>query len=207
MAETSRVGIGRIAAAVAVIVIVAIAGGVGIFLSSRGSTTTPTQSTTSSSSVPSTTSSSVVTTNSTSQTSNSTTSSSSSIVPVGCVFAPPGPLIVPKGQAFFFTGCLTAGATGVYLVGITDPNGLIVQGVIKSQYASNITIAGAPVANLTAGGKGGIAISGNDTTVVGMPDLLLFGSRGYAITVVNQSGQNNTVTINLILNDAAAFEA
>jgi hypothetical protein len=107
----------------------------------------------------------------------------------------------------YFTGCLTAGASGVYLIGIADPNGVIVQGVIRAQYASQITIAGAQVGNLTAAGKGAIASTANDTTVLSMPDLQLFGDKGYAVTVVNQSGQNDTVTINLTLIDAAAFEA
>jgi len=202
MAKTSQIGIGRMAAVVAVIAVVAIAGGVGIFLSSNGPTTTSTDSTSSSSS----TTSSMETTNPTSQTSSSSTTTSSSAVPVGCVFSPPGPLMLSFGKALYFTGCLTPGATGVYLLGITDPNGIIVQGVIKTQYPSKITIAGHPVANLTAAGKGGVAIAGNDTTVLAMPDVLLFGNAGYAITVLNQSKQNDTVTLNLTLNDAAAFE-
>ena len=104
-------------------------------------------------------------------------------------------------------GCLTAGATGVYQIGIADPNGVIVQGVIRAQYASQITLAGAAFGNFTAAGNGATALSGNDTTVLGMPDVNLFGNRGYAVTVVNESGQNDTVTINLTLIDAAAFEA
>ena len=60
---------------------------------------------------------------------------------------------------------------------------------------------------MTAGGNGGIATSGNDTTVLSMPDLLLFGDRGYSLTVVNQSQQNDTVTIIFNMIDAAVFEA
>jgi hypothetical protein len=204
MTRTSRAGIGRMVAAVVIIAIVAVAGGVGIVLALRSSPSN--SSSVTSSTVSSTTSSSVVSTASTNQTSSSNSTTSSSVVPVGCVFSPPGPLTVATGRALYFTGCLTPNATGVYLLAVTDPNGLILQGVIKTQYASMITIAGAPVGNLSAAGKGGVAVSGNDTTLVPMSDLLLFGNDGYAITVVNQSAQNDTVTINLILNDAAAFE-
>lgn len=93
------------------------------------------------------------------------------------------------------------------MLAITDPNGVIVQGVVRAQYSSNITLAGAPVDNLTAGGNGGVATSANDTTVLSMPDLLIFGDRGYALTVVNQSQENDTVTIIFNMSDAAAFEA
>lgn len=109
-------------------------------------------------------------------------------------------------KSTFYTGCLTAGATGVYLLGIADPNGVVTKGVIKTQYNSSITIAGAPVGNLAAAGHGGVAIAGNDTTVLGMPEVLLFGNKGYAVTVVNQSDQNCTVTINLIFFDYLQLE-
>jgi len=193
------------AAAVAVVVIVAVAGGVGIFLSSKGSTLTSTSSTTGSSS---SSMSSFATTNSTGETSNSTTSSSSA-VPVGCVFSPPGPFIV-NGTGFigskdaFYTGCLTANATGVYLFGIADPNGVITKGVVKTDLASNITIAGAAVGNLAPAGNGSVALTAK--TVLGMPDVHFLGSRGYSVTVENQSGQNETVTINLIFEDYGIVE-
>jgi hypothetical protein len=82
-----------------------------------------------------------------------------------------------------------------------------VRGVIKTQYASQITIAGTMVGNLTAAGNGGIALSGNNTTVLSLPLLVLFGSKGYGITVVNESGQNSTVTINFIFEDASVVAA
>jgi len=109
-------------------------------------------------------------------------------------------------KSTYFTGCLTAGATGVYLLGIADQNGVVTKGVIRTQYNSSITIAGAQVGKLNPGGNGAVAISGNDTTVLGMPEVLLFGNKGYAITVVNQSGQNCTVTVNLIFFDFAQLE-
>jgi len=38
-----------------------------------------------------------------------------------------------------------------------------------------------------------------------MPDIILLAARGYAITVMNQGGQNNTVTLNLTLIDELTF--
>ena len=210
IANTSRGGLGRIATVVVVVVVVAIAGGVGFALSSRGGTTTSSSSTTSTSETPSstssTTSSTTLSTNSTTATSSNSTTSSTSVAPVGCVFSPPGPIVVSTTRAVTYTGCLTPGTSGVYLLAITDPNGVIVQGVVRAQYPSMFTIAGAPVDNLTAGGNGGVATSANDTTVLSMPDLLLFGDRGYSLTVVNQSQQNDTITIIFNMSDAAVFE-
>jgi hypothetical protein len=105
-----------------------------------------------------------------------------------------------------FTGCLTPGATGVYLIGIIDPQGVVGQGVIRAQYASQFTIAGAAVGNLTAAGSGTAATFANDTTVLSVPNLVFFGLRGYGVTIVNQSGQNDTVTIILNLEDQQVFE-
>jgi len=209
-ATTSRNGIGRIAATVAVIVLVVIAAGVGVTLGSRSSATTSTRTTTSetSSTSSTTTSSSVVSTTSSNETSSSTTSSST--VPVGCVFSPPGPLIItgkPTTSFASFNGCLTAGATGVYLIGVADPNGGLLKGAVRTQYASQITLAGALVGNLTAAGNGATAVSGNNTTILSLPQLLLFGSKGYAITVVNQSGQNDTVSINFSFEDSSILAA
>jgi hypothetical protein len=209
---TSRIGIGRIAATVAVIVLVAVAAGVGVTLGSRSSATNSTRTTTSTSETSSTssttTSSSAVSTTSSNVTSSTTTSSS--IVPVGCVFSPPGPLIItgkPTTSFASFNGCLTPGATGVYLIGVTDPNGGLLKGAVRTQYASQLTFAGALVGNLTAAGNGATAASGNNTTILSLPQLLLFGSKGYSITVVNQSGQNDTVSINFSFEDSSILAA
>jgi hypothetical protein len=104
-----------------------------------------------------------------------------------------------------FTGCLTAGASGVVLLGVTDPNGVVVVGAIRGQYPIGITIAGAVVGNLTAAGNGATAFSANDTLAAGMPDIILLAARGYAITVLNEGGQNNTVTFNLTIIDEVTF--
>ncbi|HEV2389808.1 MAG TPA: hypothetical protein VGS04_03695 [Nitrososphaerales archaeon] len=105
-----------------------------------------------------------------------------------------------------YTGCLTAGTTGVYLLAIADPNGVVGKGVIRTQYNSSITVAGAQVGNLKAAANGGVALSGNSTTVVSVAQTLLYGNDGYAVTVINQSGQNCTVTINITFFDYLQLE-
>jgi len=92
------------------------------------------------------------------------------------------------------------------LLGIGDPNGIVVQGVIKSQFNMSVTFAGTPVDNLSAAAKGARGLTANDTTVVPMTDLSLMGSSGYSITFVNDSDQNNTVTVIFNLIDFYAFE-
>lgn len=218
MRRTSRTGVGKIAAALGVLVVVVVALGASIALrfeaANPTSTTTTTTSMTETSSSSTTTSSVVSTTSSNLTSSTTTNSTSSSAVPVGCVFSPPGPFIVGTntttpfigGKSLYYTGCLTAGETGVYLLGIADPNGVVGKGVVRTQYNSSITIAGAQVGNLKASANGGVAISGNDTTVLSVAQTLLFGNKGYAVTVINQSGQNCTVTINITFFDYIQLE-
>ncbi len=197
---------GRAVAAVAVIVVIVVAGGLGFALTSKGthsttSSSSTTSSTTTSSTTTSQTSSSAVT-NTTSVTSSTTTSSTST----GCTFAQAAPEIAANSTANYYTGCLTAGATGVYLLAISDPHGIVVQGVIKSQYPMEVTFAGTPVDNLSAAAKGAQGLTANDTTVVPMTDISLIGSSGYSITFVNESNQNNTIIVNLTLIDFDSFE-
>jgi hypothetical protein len=193
--------------AVTVIVVIVIAGGLGFALTYKGaqSSTTSvetTSSSSSSSSSSSTMSSSTAFTNTTSATSSTTTSSTST----GCTFSQAQPFLANNSTSTDFTGCLTPGATGVFLLGIGDPNGIVVQGVIKSQFNMSVTFAGTPVDNLSAAAKGAKGLTANDTTVVPMTDLSLIGSSGYSITFVNDSDQNNTVTIIFNLIDFYAFE-
>lgn len=204
---------GRAVAAVAVIVIIVVAGGLGFALTSKGThSTTSSSLMTSSSTTSSTTtttsstqSSSSAFTNTTSVTSSTTTSTSTS-TSTGCTFSQAAPEIAANSTANYFTGCLTPGSTGVYLLGIADPNGIVVQGVIKSQFPMEVTFAGTPVDNLSAAAKGAKGLTANDTTVVPMTDISLIGSSGYSITLVNESNQNNTVIVNLTLIDFDAFE-
>jgi hypothetical protein len=184
-----RLGVGRIAAAVVVVVIVAVAGGVEIAISSKGSHSTSSQTT--SSAPPS----NVVTL--------STTSSSPA---TGCIFSPPPPPMASNSSVAYYSGCLTPGASGTYLLGVTDPNGVVINdSVISTQYPAQITIAGAQVANLADQGNGGIVSTANDTTLLSLSEVVLFANSGYGFTVVNQSGENNTVIINLSLIDGAVY--
>jgi hypothetical protein len=186
---TSRLGVARTAAAVAVVVIVAVAGGVGIVISSKGSHSTTSQ--TASSALPS----NVV-----------TLSTTSSNMVTGCVFSPPPPPMVSNSSVAYYSGCLTPGASGTYLLGVTDPNGVVINdSVIKTQYPAEITIAGARVANLTDQGNGGLVSAANDTTLLSLADVLLLANSGYGFTVMNQSGENNAVIINLSLIDQAVY--
>ena len=77
------------------------------------------------------------------------------------------------------------------------------RGVVRTQFSSQIILAGAVVGNLTAAGNGATALSANATTVLSLPQIVFFGNKGYSITVLNQSGQNNTVTIDLSFEDEA----
>jgi hypothetical protein len=186
---TSRSGVGRLAAAAAVVVIVAVAAGAEIVISSNGSRSTSSQTT--SSAPPS----SVV--------SVSTTSSSAAN---GCVFSPPPPPMVSNSSVAYYSGCLTPGSSGTYLLGVTDPNGVVINGsAIRTQYPAQITVAGARVGNLADQGNGSPVSTANDTTLLSLSDVVLFGNSGYGFTVVNQSGENNTVTINLSLIDEAIY--
>jgi hypothetical protein len=186
---TSRLGVGRITAAVAVVVIVAVAGGVGVVISSKGSHSTSSQTT--SSAPPS----NVV-----------TLSMTSSSTVTGCVFSPPPPPMVSNSSVAYYSGCLTPGASGTYLLGVTDPNGVVINdSVISTQYPAQIAIAGAQVANLTDQGNGSLVPTANDTTLLSLPEVVLFANSGYGFTVVNQSGKNNTVIINLSLIDEAIY--
>jgi hypothetical protein len=203
MQTSDRSGIGRAAAAVAVIVVIVIAGGLGYALTYKGaaSTTTSSSSTMTSTATSSTLTSSSALTNTTSVTSSTTTTSTST----GCTFSQAAPEIVANSTANYFTGCLTAGSTGVYLLAIVDPHGVVVQGVIRSQYNMSVTFAGTPVDNLSAAAKGAKGLTANETTVVPMSDVSLMGSSGYSITIVNESDQNNTVIVNLTLTDFDIF--
>jgi hypothetical protein len=79
---------------------------------------------------------------------------------------------------------------------------VVLTGAIRAQYPVQITIVGAKVGNESAAAKP--AFSANDTTNVGFPDTFLYPN-GYAITIRNEGGQNNTVTMNISLEDAADY--
>jgi hypothetical protein len=122
---------------------------------------------------------------------------------VGCTFSPPPALMANNSiNPAPFTGCLTAGTTGVYLLGAADPHGMIMLGAVRAQYPINITIAGLRVGGLAAAQK--TAFYSYNTTSVGFPDVLLGASVGYGIYIANLSSQNNTVVLTLNLEDLAS---
>ena len=191
-------------AASAVIVILGAAVGIGAVLYSRSfsSTSSMTSSTASSTTQPT----SSTTTFTTNQTSLSITTSSS-VVLTSCAFSSPPPLNASGSISVPpFMGCLTSGATGVYQIAVTDPNGTLLAGGIRSQYPINMTMVGAQVDNLTAAGHGGVTLSAQNATTVGFRNILLSGKTGYVINVTNLSNQNNTVTFIFIIVDQVSLE-
>jgi hypothetical protein len=72
-------------------------------------------------------------------------------------------------------------------------------GTITAQYPIQITIASAKISNLfTAAGQVYFA---NNTTSATLSGVSLLPQNGYAITIKNEGGQNNTVTMSLQLDD------
>ena len=98
----------------------------------------------------------------------------------------------------------------MYLLAIGDPNNIVTNGAVRTKYPAEISLLGYPVLNYTAA----VTVKGatpygtdyvNDTTALPLPNFELLAPFGYAFTIVNQSGENNTVTITLIFEDAAVF--
>lgn len=200
LAPGSRSGIGRTATAVVIIVVVALGAGVGVTLNILNKGTTPPSSTTGSTT--SASSSTLLTTSSTSSTTSTTSTSTE------CVYSQPPPVIVRNTTVLpIFTGCLTPGATGMYLIGVNDSNGVVALGVVKTSLPANISVIGYQVGSFPPAGKGAVAEAVTNTTVLPMPELRLLPRVGYAVVFVNTSGENNTVTINLTLTDFATFVA
>ncbi len=184
-----RSGIATSAIAVIAVVIVVIAG-VGAYVLLAAPSTSS-----SSSSSPSTTSSE------SSSTTSSTTSTTqpSTVALTGCVFAPPNVLEAGNTVNLNFTGCLTTGKSGSYLIAATDLDGLNMTGTITAQYPVGITIGNAKISNLYQ--SAGVIYTANDTKLANVVGLQLLPTNGYAITVVNEGGQNNTVTLSFQLDD------
>ncbi len=102
-----------------------------------------------------------------------------------------------------FTGCLTSGETGVYLIAVNDKNGVVMVGSIRAQFPIQVTIAPTAIGNLNA--TGNVAFTVNSTTLDGFHDIYLTGYTGYGITIVNKGGQNNTLTLTYELVDAEIY--
>jgi hypothetical protein len=191
-----------IAAIIVVVLVLAVAG--AIALSSHGQSTTSSSQTLASTGQTSATQTSRSSSSSSLSTSASSTTQSSSVVPAGCVFSAPQ----PAAQATFtvtlnFKGCLTSGTSGTYLIAALDPNGLDLSGTITAQYPIQVTIGSAKVSNLFT--SSGQLYTANDTMSVSLTGLGLsfLPQNGYGVTIRNEGGQNNTVTMTIQLDDMA----
>lgn len=98
-----------------------------------------------------------------------------------------------------YTGCLTPGSSGSYLISVTDPDGMTLSATVSAQYPVQVTIAGAHVGGLPSGG--GVAYTVNGTTSATPSGIYLTPQSGYSVMVTNQGGANNTVTLSLQLSD------
>ncbi len=123
---------------------------------------------------------------------------SSSPGSAGCTFAS-GQVLAPSTVGASFTGCLTAGSSGSYLIAASDPDGMTLSATIASQYPIRVTVSGADVEGLSH--PPGIAYSVNDTTSASPSGIVLLPQSGYSLTISNEGGRNNTITVNLQLND------
>lgn len=184
MYTSSRAGIGKMVVAVIVIVMVVIVIGVGTVLSSQGPPVTSTQTTSTTTTSPST--------------SSTSTSASSSSTP-GCTFTVTSAFQATFTASASFTGCLTSGAQGTYLVASTDPDGLNLTGTITAQTPVDITIGSAKIGTLLT--ASGTLYSMTGVTSVSLPGIQLLPSNGYGITIKNLGTQNDTVTMSLQFTD------
>lgn len=91
----------------------------------------------------------------------------------------------------------------MYLIAVTDKTGVLLLGSVGSDYPINVTIAPAQIGNLSTNGS--VIFSANNTKLEGFHNIFLPGSTGYGITISNQSGQNNTVRLTLLITDANAY--
>ncbi|HVB95944.1 MAG TPA: hypothetical protein VND41_05010 [Nitrososphaerales archaeon] len=91
----------------------------------------------------------------------------------------------------------------MFLIAVTDGNGVELVGSIRAQYPIQVTIAPATIGNLSHNGT--VAFSVNATTFDGFHNIFLSARTGYGITIANQGGENNTVVLTMELFDAAAY--
>ncbi|MDA4118040.1 MAG: hypothetical protein OK455_06825 [Thaumarchaeota archaeon] len=201
----SRPGIGRMAVAVIIVVVLVLAVAGAIALSSQGqSTTSPSQILASTSQTSATQTSRSSSSSSPSTTSASSTTQSSSVVPAGCVFSAPQPAAQATSTVTLnFKGCLASGTSGTYLIAALDPDGLDLSGTITAQYPIQVTIGSAKVSNLFT--SSGQLYTANNTMSVNLTGLGLsfLPQNGYGVTIRNEGGQNNTVTMTIQLDDMA----
>lgn len=125
------------------------------------------------------------------------TTPASSSAPAGCVFVTqqvqPSTTIDDT-----YTGCLTPGSSGGYLIAVDDPNGMTLGATVTAEYPVTVTIAGAQVGGLQSGGEVLYSVNGTSANPSG---IILAPRSGYSVTVANIGGENNTVTLSLDLRD------
>jgi hypothetical protein len=130
------------------------------------------------------------------------TATSTSTSMVGCEFS------VHTSRAWTsayesYTGCLTSGSSGSYLIAVDDPNGMTLSATVSAEYPSQVTVSGTQVGSLPSGGA--VAYAENGTTLATPSGIVLAPNSGYSITVTNTGGQNDTVSIVLELTDNAVW--
>jgi hypothetical protein len=114
--------------------------------------------------------------------------------PTTCPLQSPQEVVqVSSAESLTFHGCLTPGESGYYPFAIVNQAGFNMSGSIKPQHPIQITIGGGSGCNLC------MLYEKNDTTSATFFGLPLLPQTGYAISIWNVGGQNNTVTINLNL--------
>lgn len=97
-----------------------------------------------------------------------------------------------------YTGCLTPGSSGGYLIAVNDPNGMTLGATVTAEYPVTVTIAGAQVGGLASGGEVLYSVNGTTANPSG---IILAPRSGYSVTVTNDGGRNNTVTLSIDLRD------
>lgn len=131
--------------------------------------------------------------------SKSVQSSSSPSITSPCTFSPPIQEISTT-ENLDFSECLTGGSGGAIHLVITNQNGLILGGSVKSQYPVGILINIFPVSDYYSNYYvGQLLFTHNDTVAASFSNLSLIPATPYEISVTNQVNQNNSVTINLQL--------
>ena len=131
-----------------------------------------------------------------------TSTQSTSVASAQCAWSPTS-VSVPGPVNATFAGCLMPGTSGDYLLGVTDPAGVSLTGIITSIYPMSVEINGSSSNNKVLITSPSV-YGANDTASVSLPAISLEPMYTYAIIVRNQAVQNNAVTIRLQLDDTAA---
>lgn len=102
-----------------------------------------------------------------------------------------------------YTGCLTSGSSGSYLIAVDDPNGMTLSATVSSKYPVQVTIAGPQISGFPSSGQ--VVYVNNDTTLATPSGIALMPQGGYTVTVSNSGEANNTVTMILDLSGVSLW--